>query len=258
MKAFPKDSMNNALGGSGPVNSNIDLNQFHGRGGEGYADYGNSAPVVRPGQERSMSFIATSRIEPVHGDESMGLGTSTFLEGAPASKTAIQRRESELDQQLGQVGTGGGIQRKKSLAQKIRGMSTSRPRPDFGRTTSPENYLERTMTPTSPMSTGAPISAGGRGKVNEKNAFFQDYDAAYDQKGVKIAAATEEVRAEKEKVGRTRTASSPRRGLGLERKITNDVVSVGGGEEQKSGGGGFLSRVKSLKGGRRNRSERQS
>jgi hypothetical protein len=118
MQAFPKDSANNLIGGSGPVHKNIDFAQFHGRGAEGFTDYstsgaaarpvepvvyesyaGASAPIragpgIRPGIDRTSSFNPTARVEPVHGDESMGLGTSTFLEGAPASQTAIKRRES--------------------------------------------------------------------------------------------------------------------------------------------------------------------
>lgn len=255
MQAFPKDSMNNTIGGSGPVNSGLNLAQFHGRGAEGYQDYGNSAGqvqeyrAVRPTHgERSMSsgFNPNTRVEPLHGEESMGLGTSTFLEGAPASRTAIQRRESEAEAQMLQGGVAGGLQRKKSLAQKIRGMSNSRP---SGRTTSPENILERNISPTSPM------SAGGTATKNERNPFFQDnYDAAYDQKGAKIAAAEEQV-------GRARAPSSPRRGLGLERRITNDGSIHEGNDEEANGsvrtGGGFLNRVKSLKGGRRTRPERK-
>jgi len=258
MQAFPKDSVNNSLGGAGPVNPNINLAQFHGQGAEGYEDFSNSAPdglgPRRPTSERSRSYNPGTRIDPVHGEETMGLGTSTFLEGAPASKTAIQRRESDAEAQLLQGGAGGagGLQRKKSLAQKIRGMSNSRP---ANRTISPENALERTTSPTSPM------SASGT-RRNEKNSFFQDYDAAYEQKGARIAAQ-EELKTS----GRARAPSSPRRGLGLERKVTNDSI-VEGNEDAIANGStngigigrstgtvkhGFLNRIKSVRGGRRAR-----
>jgi Pal1 cell morphology protein len=234
MQAFPKDSRNMALGGSGPNNSNIDLNQFHGRGEEGYNDYSTSAVVdefgdtiKRPPAARSSSFHPITRVEPLHGEESIGLGTSTFLEGAPASKAAIQRRESDFEDVMNSAG--GGLGRKKSLAMKIRGMSNNRVA--GGRTISPD-LADRVATPTSPLGTSQ--------SLHNNNPFFKDYDKEYEKKGAQIVFA-------EEKAGRARAPSSPRRGLGLERKITAESV----GEEPKSGGGGFLSRVKSLKGGPR-------
>lgn len=235
MQAFPKDSRNMALGGSGPNNSNIDLAQFHGRGEEGFNDYSTSAVaddvgenVKRPVAPRSTSFHPITRVEPLHGEESMGLGTSTFLEGAPASKTAMQRRESDFDDAM--HGPGGGLGRKKSLAMKIRGISNNRVRE--GRTTSPE-LSDKVATPTSPLNTSQ--------SVQTTNPFFKDYDKEYEKKGAQIVLA-------EGKAGRARAPSSPRRGLGLERRITTESV----GEEAKSGGGGgFLSRVRSLKGGPR-------
>lgn len=247
MQAFAKDSKNMSLGGAGPLRSKIDLAQYNGMEQEGYRDFARSTPgddyygdaFKRPGVDRSVSFNPTSRIEQVHGDESMGLGTSTFLEGAPASRVAIQRRESEQEAAL--AVQGGGLSRKKSLAQKIRGNLNQRiPGP---RVQSPE---ERTTSPTSP------ISGGGAKKANENNPFFQDYDQEYDKKGAKIQVAEEENNFKP----RARAPSSPRRGLGLERKATNDSTGLGSGEDGKVGGG-FLSRVKSLKGGRRTRPERR-
>ena len=273
MQAFPKNSANNVLGGSGPVNKNIDIAQFHGRGAEGFTDYstsgtGNPAaeavafePYVgpgvpiradtRPGVDRGTSFNATARVEMVHGDESMGLGTSTFLEGAPAARVAIQRRESESEGQ----GFGGGLGRKRSLVQKIRGISTGKS--GVGqRITSPEPAFETTTFPTEVQ------SAGGLSKIRETNPFFNEYDAAYDKKGAKITIAEEQ-----DKGGpispRVRAPSSPRRGLVagglLERRITNDGSNAGVGDSGEGGkiGGGFLNRVRSLRGGRRARPERR-
>ncbi|KKY16798.1 putative protein pal1 [Phaeomoniella chlamydospora] len=257
MAAFPKDSSNMAIGGSGPVNKDIDHAQFHGYGVEGYNDYSTSKqesnfepPGRSRGDERAAAFIPTMKVEPVHGDESVGLGTSTFLEGAPASRAAIQRRESENDTvtPMGGVGGGGGLGRKKSLAQRIRGISNSRPA--GARITSPEpgNPLPRSSTPTSPpLHTSASIGTGNA-KVTESNPFFQDYDKEYEKKGAKIAMA-------ESNGGPARGMTSPRRDVPtLERTTTND--SMGGGEAAKTGGG-FLSRVKSLKGGRRTRPERR-
>ena len=279
MNAFAKDSINNTLGGSGPVNSNLDLNQFHGRGAEGFTDFsksgaqasvselyepyaGASAPIrrghgVRPGVDRTTSYNPTAKVEPVHGDESLGLGTSTFLEGAPASRAAIERRTSESE---GVPGAGnGGLGRKKSLVQKIRGISNAnRNLGHSARVTSPEGVYERTTSPTSP---GETQSAGGMPKIQESNPFFHDYDAAYEKKGAQIQIAEERNRSEGSG-NRARAVSSPKRGHPagmsggiLERRVTHDGAEAGADGEPKKEG--FLSRVKSLKGGKRARPERR-
>lgn len=280
MQAFPKDSANNALGGSGPVHKNIDYAQFHGRGAEGFTDYstsgannimadpesyaGSSAPTrtgpgVRPGVDRTTGFNPTAKVEQVHGDESMGLGTSTFLEGAPASRTAIQRRESESEQHGGAFGGGGGLGRKKSLVQKIKGISnSSRSAGATGRVTSPEPVFGRKTSPTSPTE-GQALSAGGMRRLQEKrekNPFFNEYDDAYEKKGARIQIAQEQ--SDVQGGGRSRALSSPKRAAAggmLERRVTND--GTGMNDEENKSGGGFLSRVKSLKGGRRARPERR-
>lgn len=273
MQAFAKDSINNTLGGSGPVHKDIDLNQFHGRGAEGFTDFsasgvnnyvsepepyaGASAPVrrgagVRPGVDRTTSYNPTDRVEPVHGDESLGLGTSTFLEGAPAARAAIQRRESESEGTIG----GGGLGRKRSLAQKIRGISNANRNFDrpAGRVTSPDGMHERTASPTSP---GEVQSAGGMRKIQETKPFFNDYDDAYEKKGQKIQIAEEQNRVEGGGL-RARAISSPKRGPPpgiLERRVTHDGAGSSADSEAKKEG--FLSRVKSLKGGKRARPERR-
>ena len=269
MQAFAKDSANNAIGGSGPFNKNIDLAQFHGRGEEGFTDYsrtgvtltdnaesyaGASAPVryghdVRPGVDRTTSFNPTDRVEPVHGDESLGLGTSTFLEGAPAPRAAIQRRESESDN--GGFGNGGGLGRKKSLVQKIRGINRS-DRTATAPMRSPE-FERAPQSPTSPN--GKPMSAGGMARIkeNKQNPFFNDYDDQYEKKGARIQIAEGQNRDESGTDSRARAFSNrggPPPSM-LERRVTHD--GAGAADEGKTGGGGFLSRVKSLKGGRRAR-----
>ena len=290
MQAFAKDSANNTIGGSGPVHKEINFAQFHGRGEEGFTDYatsgavnkpladsgiefesyaGSSAPIrrgpgVRPGIDRTSSFNPTSRVDPVHGEESLGLGTSTFLEGAPAARTAIQRRETENEQIPG-PGNGGGLGRKRSLAQKIRGISNSNrggTSAGPGKVPSPNGFYERTTSPTSPEEVQ---SAGGMPKIKETgNPFFHDYDDAYERKGQKIQIAEQQRRngsiggGEDQINARARAMSSPKRvptGGMLERRMTNDGAV--GGPPEPSGGGGFLSRVKSLKGGKRARPERR-
>ena len=284
MNAFAKDSLNNAIGGSGPVNKDIDLERFHGRGEEGFTDYstsgaanpvtepvafepyaGASAPIrygrdVRPGIDRTPSFNPTDKVEPVHGDESLGLGTSTFLEGAPAARSAIQRRDSESDN----TGTGGGLGRKRSLIQKIRGNKLSdrivAPGPR-----SPEAYDRVPTSPgTPPGQAGQAMSAGGMPRIREHkypptNPFFDNYEDAYEKKGARIQIAEEQNRDDAGGSGRVRAVSSPKRSAmpgPLERRVTHDG-SAGGDEGKSSGGGGVLSRVKSLKGGsRRGRPDR--
>lgn len=221
MQAFPKDSKNMALGGAGPLNSDLDLALIHGHTTEGYLDYNSGTS-----KKSTAAFDATTNVEPIHGAESMGLGTSTFLEGTPASRSAIQRRQSETENQPSQ---NGGIQRKKSLAQKIRGIN----RPATGRMISPEPQR-------SPSSADATTS----NRANEKNPFFQDYDDAYESKGAKIDENNY-------LSGRVRASSSPKRSVGLQRETTNGST---GGDELKPNGGGFMNRMKSL---RRPRPERR-
>ena len=242
MHAFPKNSANNALGGSGPINKNIDLETFHGRGAEGFTDYATGATESKKRPElegRSISFNPKERSEIVHGEESFGLGTSTFLEGAPASRTAIQQREFESQQAV----VDGGLGRKKSIAQRIRGISQPR-RAGFGegnpRITSPDaRYGQGFRTPDTPLQTS------GSTKQNETNPFFDEYDAAYDKKGAAIKVAETGAK------DGPASPSSPRNGL--TRAMTTE--SVGSPREEKPQSG-FLNRVKSLKGGRRPRPER--
>lgn len=248
MQAFPADSKNMQLGGAGPLRSRLDLDKFHGRGEEGFSEYAATRKadtnIVDPMQ----------RSEPVHGEESYGLGTSTFLEGAPASKSAVQRRDSEDPAMDG--GFGGGLSRKKSLAQRFRGMSNSRRNgPDMR---SPEaRYREEYESPQpqpqiKAVSAGGPVQAKYR-KEDEINPFDNDYEAAFERKGTQIRIAEQE----KPYTGRSRAPSSPQQHLGLTRSRTSEGNvpthgRVGSNEDERpSGGGGFLSRMRSLKGGPR-------
>jgi hypothetical protein len=251
MQAFPKDSLNNVLGGGGPLNKRPDHATFLGRNDEeafkdystggqggfnGFEPYDNGA--VQPATHRQGSNVesATQKVELVHGQETMGLGTSTFLEGAPASKTAMQRRESETMSPT----EGSGLGRKKSLAQRIKGINGNKREYILaGRITSPEGvYGQR-----------SPEYTPGGTKIHESNPFFNEFSKGDDKPKESITIV------EPEKTGRARAPSSPRRGFnGLERRVTSDGSS--GGEALKVGGG-FLSRVKSLKGGpRKPRTER--
>lgn len=245
MQAFPKDSLNNVLGGGGPLNKRPDHATFLGnndeeafkdysKGGVGYSGYEPySNGAIRPGKATAIVESTTTRVEPIHGEETLGLGTSTFLEGAPASRTAMQRRESEQTSP-----TEGGLGRKKSLAQKIRGINSRRDYGPSGRITSPDGVL---------VSPDVPAHTPGGSKVTETNPFFNEFSKGDDSKKESITIVEPE-----RQPGRARAPSSPRRGFGerLERRVTSDGSS-GADAQAKSSGGGFLSRVKSLKGGPR-------
>ncbi len=225
MHAFPKDSINMVMGGSGPVNKRMDYDRFHGRGEEAHRDY-NEAAIAEDNSEQwrkpdgSYGYNPVGR-EMLHGDESVGLGTSTFLEGAPASRAAIQRRESEYDSQ--QPEERPGLSRKKSLAQKIRGVRPSRDR--FASS-------DGRSGPTSPpLMTGQSDSAA--------NPFFKDYNGEVKKENAQITFD------EQPRPIRARAPSSPKRNE-LERRNTTESVA-----EEGSKPTGLLGRMKSLKGGRR-------
>ena len=322
MEAFAKDSANNVIGGSGPVHSNIDLAQFHGQGVEGFNDYSTSGKIKnnvagpdsylgssalnragrhhgRPGNDRQSSFNPHTNQEPIYGEESMGLGASTFLEGAPAAKAAIRRRESESDQTPG-VDGGGGLGRKRSLAQRIRGISNANRHPYRGpigsqnRVRSPDN--DRPSSRPGLVASGDSQSAGGMPRIHETKPFFQDYDGGAtgekkqtaikidenqnrrdsfgegDESNITVAgrsvgsAVTTTTTADQAADGgdtRARAFSSPAREP-LARRVTHDGSAAGeaggkeaGGKDGGGGGGGFLSRVKSLKSGRKKIAERE-
>lgn len=242
MLAFPTGSKNMMLGGSGPLNKGIDLERFHGVGAEGFSDFSSAADLPKP-TKLVQTFDSVTKVDPVHGEETFGLGTSTFLEGAPASRKAIQRRESET------MGSGveGGLQRKKSLAQRIRGISRN-DRPGYQGRVMGDGA---TSPPTPQLPARMIQSAGGpsRAVQGESNPFDNMYDDAFDKKGAAIKVAEKErgVDADAEYVGRARAPSSPRRNM-LERRATADSAGDDGGESKPSG---FLNRVKSLKGGKR-------
>lgn len=244
MQAFPKDSLNNVLGGGGPLNKRPNHSTFlgttdeeafkdyskGGQGNSGYEPYDNGT-IHQPSSSRQPIIeSATDRVEPIHGEETLGLGTSTFLEGAPVSRAALQKREVEQAQTSP---TEGGLGRKKSLAQKIRGINNSRR--DYGpsgRITSPEGvYSPDVRTP-------------GGTKMPDSNPFFNEYTAGDDTKkeGLTIVEPVRPVR--------SRAPSNP--GPRLERRATSDSADNSmPPSTQPRMGGGFLSRVKSLKGGPR-------
>ena len=255
MQAFPDGSLNNVLGGSGPVNKKIDLDALHGRAHEGFADY-NVTKRIEPQSEadpsskkptgaksEERSFNAKELVEPVHGEASAGLGTSTFFEGTQVPRSQMTRRESESENTpLNPIG-GGGLSRKRSIAQKIRGMS--RQRPGMGGepgVTSPDGRYVR--SPTSPQEINGVQSAGGRSRMNEQNPFFQEQDPKKPPtSGVLGRPRTAS------SPNRTRAPSSPKRPLDRLRTSEDDYGMPAGKENASSGG--IIGRVKSLRGKKR-------
>ena len=229
MQAFPKDSLNNSIGGAGPVNPNPDHAQFLGTGQpEAFRDYAaggrarNGYIYPAGAREDGAIFDPVARGSLVHGDESYGLGTSTFLEGTPAAKMAIERHQHE--QALSQADIG--LQRKKSLAQRIRHINKGpREYGPAGRLTNPEGVQSRLSPDAAPSS----MSAG-----SEANPFFSEFSKGEDSITVK-----------------PREGGPPppmaRRGSGaaLERRATTDATPELDGAPTKPTG--ILGRMKSLK-----------
>nr|POF17367.1 protein pal1 [Quercus suber] len=246
MQAFPEGSANMALGGSGPVRSRLDLDTFHGRGEEAFTGFSatrkaNTSNVINP----------TDRTEQVHGDETYGLGTSTFLDGAPAPRSAMQRRGSEDANGVG------GISRTKSIAQRWRGISNPR-RSNAGEPRSPDSAYRSDSPPRYQTLSAGGASRARYNKDNEINPFDTDYSAAFDKKGTQIRIAEQEHPAN---IGRPRASSASKNGNGLVKTVTADslrpVSKEGEAGPSNGGSGGFLNRMKSLKGGRRTRPERR-
>lgn len=250
MQAFPEGSANNTMGGSNQLKK-FDIARYHGREAEAFQDFDvtnatapeptrlqKPAPTSDKTTAPPSSFDPRSNIEPVHGQQSTGLGTSTFLEGAPvpASRLALQRAPSEQD------GAAGGLGRKKSLAQRFRGMS----RPRQQGVTSPDAryvYVDDLRSPTPPVPSLQPESAGGRGRMVEVNPFFNENQTqVIDGKTVDVS----------ETITRNRGVSSPQ--VPLYRMKTNESTN---GDEAPSGGG-LLSRMKSLRAGRPRRERRDT
>lgn len=112
--AFPVNGANNALGPAKPSEEQIDA--WGRTENEAFSDF--SAPHMAPSgpqvqrAEGNTRFDPTNKADQVHGAASQGLGTSTFLDGAPASQADI---EASYHQDKNS-----GLGRKKSLVQRIR------------------------------------------------------------------------------------------------------------------------------------------
>jgi hypothetical protein len=230
MQAFPEGSLNNTLGGAGPLNARPDHATFLGQhDDEAFREWSKGGKDRNGATKEVPIFDPRSRGAILHGDESLGLGTSTFLEGTPAARTIIQKHEEE---RAAEVMTEG-LQRKKSLAHRIRNMN--RGGRDFqpsGRLTNPEGVYGSRRSPSG----GGPATT----PLSERNPFFSDYGSGKGGEDDFTVRRTDTN-------GSKPSPSSPRGGGGLERRSTTDAT---GGDEAQPKVSGILGRMKSLKGRR--------
>lgn len=142
--AFPLNGANNSLA----VNINRDryatessiLMQGENPAYRDFSAGGAPGSSRTAGISKSSAVVVdpTARSVQIHGDTTMGLGSSTFLEGTPASKTAVETAAQQAS---------ANILRKKSLVNRLRGQSNS--------AAPPRPLRLNTEQPTSPT-TGAP------------------------------------------------------------------------------------------------------
>ncbi|BFZ55839.1 hypothetical protein PYCC9005_002880 [Savitreella phatthalungensis] len=132
--AFAKDSTAMSLTGGAP-NQPVYFGD-HVNNAESFSDYAAAASPskLRPSAgTRSTSFDPSVPVDPIHGNVSIGLGATTFLEGTPASYSAMMARTvsdtGSVDAAVERmrpratsenVGSGQ-LARKKSVIQRIRG-----------------------------------------------------------------------------------------------------------------------------------------
>ena len=264
MKAFAEDSLNNLIGGSGPLKDRPDHARLMGTAdGDASKDFAGSGIKTKdgynlpnPSRGELPLFDPLARGSIMYGDESLGLGTTTFLEGTPAAPAAIQKRQQEHAQDAAD----GGIQRKKSLAQRIRSINRG-PHPS-GRLTNPEGvYGKRSPEPQLPPATSmAAIGSGAGAKGAEPNPFFAEYNNEPETITVKRTntgdAPTAKSPTVKSPSGPPQAHRSRGFSVGLERRATTDAVAAGSSspeDGQGKMGRGILGRVKSLKGSRKAR-----
>lgn len=229
MQAFPEGSLNNTIGGVGPLKSRPDHSALMGhQDEEAFMEW--SGAGKEKGEVEVPVFDPLRRGNVLHGDASLGLGTSTFLEGTPAAQTVIRRREEEQAEMM----RDGSLQRKKSLAHRIRNINRGpREYQPSGRMTNPETGYGSRRSP----SESGPASASLASATSDRsNPFFSEYapGKSNGEEGFTVRKAD--------------SPTSPRGG-GLERRSTADSAD----DVQPKSGGGLLGRMKSLKGGRRPR-----
>ncbi|KAK9390857.1 Pal1 cell morphology protein-domain-containing protein [Lipomyces mesembrius] len=240
MLAFPVDSENNALGAPRHLMTNTKANGAPRHTGDGVN--GSDA----------LGFDPVLKADPVHGIISPGLGSSTFLEGAPASRAAImQQRMREKDNEVNVIDfsrlgggatlepTGAGLTRKKSIVQKIIGINNTKER----------DYAQSHLHPINVAAANASnrsrsLSADGRkGSIGE--VILEEDSPSVRIGGGKTPAVTTTA------TGMLRQASSPSSTV----SYTSHTLSPTSPSSKEENGAKLLKRVKSLKAGGRKRAE---
>lgn len=139
--AFPADGPNNSIKGAGNVTKDEQLNLAFGHYTEDHNEIvGSRGKPTAPSGETTTPLIKTNRThndlttslqlpkqnpsvinfdsnvkaDQVHGPSTAGLGSSTFLDGAPAPKAVAPENDNFLSI------NNGGLGRKKSLVQRLR------------------------------------------------------------------------------------------------------------------------------------------
>lgn len=134
--AFPVDGPNNTISGIQNVDTNQQLNLAFGTYNEDdqneivgrrISKDNGTTPLIKTGHEANefdapqqnpgvMAFDANGKATPVHGSTTAGLGSTTFIDGAPAPV-----RHGSVSEET----PGPGLGRKKSLVQRLRKTSSS-------------------------------------------------------------------------------------------------------------------------------------
>ncbi|KAK6455116.1 Pal1 cell morphology protein-domain-containing protein [Scheffersomyces xylosifermentans] len=180
--AFPVDGPNNSIAGlkgnvdkneqmnlafgtyeDGPQNEIVGRKQSVRRNGPVKDDFptiktrSTNDAAFTPKQNPSViNFDSNLKAEPIHGSTTAGLGSTTFVDGAPAPKIAEQNEYLSPS-------NGGGLNRKKSLVQRLRKNSNSE-------NSSRRNSHETTLS----------AETGRRGSLNN----FDSNDESKPQSGV--------------------------------------------------------------------------
>ncbi|ANB15813.1 hypothetical protein AWJ20_3457 [Sugiyamaella lignohabitans] len=249
--AFPADGANNSISGVDPNRDKYATeNTIMGRGvDEAYLDYNisssarnrlnNGLSARRPSPETDESkrvFNPGVKEEPVHGDFSMGLGSSTFLEGAPASREAIKQSVEEQ-----QSAVANGLGRKKSLVQRLRGNSNSGPLPVPPR---PHRY----NSASGPSSSNPELAGSTDGPVSRTSS----HPNPIDSRGAGSSGSSPKyVTTTSEDYVRSSEESNPKSPPAITVQLASG--SANSGSSNGGGGNGLLRRVKSLKVGSRRR-----
>lgn len=139
--AYAVDGPNNSVSGIDPNRDRFaNENQVLARAdNEAFQDFS----VTKPGRSLPKdNFDPHAKVNPIHGYASAGLGSTTFLDGAPASRQEAVAAQATQQQQ--------GLGRKKSLVQRLRGGNG--PGPAVNRQT----YVE-SRSPTSPRASSVGV-----------------------------------------------------------------------------------------------------